>query len=81
MNTSRSTHPPITLRRWTEQRWLLDNIIRSVGIDWDQPRLSGLPDCARALSEADHDGCPDQGDGTPLAGPLRRTIFQTRRAS
>lgn len=28
---------PIT-RRWTEQRWLVDNVIRSVGIDWDQPR-------------------------------------------
>jgi len=28
---------PIT-RRWTEQRWLIDNVIRSVGIDWDQPR-------------------------------------------
>lgn len=28
----------IVMRRWTEQRWLLDNIIRSVGIDWDQPR-------------------------------------------
>lgn len=28
---------PVT-RRWTEQRWLIDNIIRSVGIDWDQPR-------------------------------------------
>lgn len=28
----------ISTRRWTEQRWLLDNIIRSVGIDWDQPR-------------------------------------------
>jgi len=28
----------IVTRRWTEQRWLLDNIIRSVGIDWDQPR-------------------------------------------
>jgi hypothetical protein len=26
------------MRRWTEQRWLLDNIIRSVGLDWDQPR-------------------------------------------
>lgn len=25
-------------RRFTEQRWLLDNIIRSVGMDWDQPR-------------------------------------------
>jgi dipeptidyl aminopeptidase/acylaminoacyl peptidase len=28
---------PVT-RRWTEQRWLVDNVIRSVGIDWDQPR-------------------------------------------
>ena len=32
------TPTPIQMRRWTEQRWLLDNIIRSVGIDWDQPR-------------------------------------------
>ncbi len=30
-------HAPVT-RRWTEQRWLVDNVIRSVGIDWDQPR-------------------------------------------
>ncbi len=28
---------PIT-RRWTEQRWTLDNTIRTVGMDWDQPR-------------------------------------------
>jgi dienelactone hydrolase len=28
----------IVTRRWTEQRWLIDNIIRSVGVDWDQPR-------------------------------------------
>src|SRR5256712_8658787 len=28
---------PLT-RRWTEQRWLIDNTIRSVGVDWDQPR-------------------------------------------
>jgi dienelactone hydrolase len=28
---------PLT-KRWTEQRWLLDNTIRSVGMDWDQPR-------------------------------------------
>lgn len=26
------------VRRWVEQRWLLDNVIRTVGIDWDQPR-------------------------------------------
>ena len=35
MNT---TSHGIVMRRWTEQRWMLDNIIRSVGIDWDQPR-------------------------------------------
>jgi dienelactone hydrolase len=32
------------VRRFEEQRWLLDNIIRANGIDWDQPRslyLSG----------------------------------------
>lgn len=28
----------MTTRRWTEQRWLLDNTIRAVGMDWDQPR-------------------------------------------
>jgi hypothetical protein len=31
-------HTGIQTRRWSEQRWLLDHIIRSVGIDWDQPR-------------------------------------------
>jgi len=38
-----TTTPPahageILPRRWVEQRWLLDNTIRAVGIDWDQPR-------------------------------------------
>src|SRR5215813_3142256 len=32
------THTGPLTRRWTEQRWLLDNTIRSVGMDWDQPR-------------------------------------------
>ena len=30
-------HGPMT-RRWTEQRWLIDNVIQANGIDWDQPR-------------------------------------------
>jgi len=34
---SKNHGEPVT-RRWTEQRWILDNIIRSVGMDWDQPR-------------------------------------------
>jgi hypothetical protein len=27
-----------TTKRFTEQRWVLDNVIRANGIDWDQPR-------------------------------------------
>jgi hypothetical protein len=26
------------VRRWEAQRWLIDNVIRANGIDWDQPR-------------------------------------------
>src|SRR5690606_33218779 len=26
------------MKRWTEQRWLLDNVITANGCDWDQPR-------------------------------------------
>ena len=37
MKNSQAAGAPHT-RRWTEQRWLVDNVIRSVGIDWDQPR-------------------------------------------
>ena len=29
-------------RRWSEQRWLVDNIIEANGIDWDQPRSQYL---------------------------------------
>jgi dienelactone hydrolase len=32
---------PVT-RRWVEQRWITDNIIRANGIDWDQPRSAYL---------------------------------------
>src|ERR1700721_2356030 len=46
---------PLT-RRWTEQRWVLDNLIQANGVDWDQPRtqywnaacgLQAGPDFAR----------------------------------
>jgi dienelactone hydrolase len=34
----KAAHRGPETRRWVEQRWTLDNIIRSVGMDWDQPR-------------------------------------------
>src|ERR1700693_6501376 len=30
--------PYVSSRRFREQRWLLDNVIRLVGVDWDQGR-------------------------------------------
>jgi dienelactone hydrolase len=37
-SSASDTHAQVVTRRWTEQRWLVDNVIRSVGVDWDQPR-------------------------------------------
>ena len=30
------------MRRWNEQRWLLDSVVQAVGADWDSPRLAHL---------------------------------------
>ena len=30
------------VRRWTAQRWALDNVLRSVGIDWDHDAIASL---------------------------------------
>jgi hypothetical protein len=38
-NVKEATARPMT-RRWTEQRWVLDNVIQANGVDWDQPRTS-----------------------------------------
>src|SRR5438094_9481882 len=44
MNVVRQPQPVLDkrgephVRRFEEQRWLIDNIIRANGIDWDQPR-------------------------------------------
>ncbi|HEY9472317.1 MAG TPA: alpha/beta fold hydrolase [Mycobacteriales bacterium] len=32
-------HPPRGPRRWHEQRWLIDSILRTDGLEWDQPRV------------------------------------------
>jgi dienelactone hydrolase len=37
-NPARPAHRAPLTRRWVEQRWMVDNAIQSVGMDWDQPR-------------------------------------------
>lgn len=44
------------MRRWNEQRWLLDNVIQAVGPDWDAPRLPHLNGALGPESTADING-------------------------
>ncbi len=37
-DVKQSAHGEPVTKRWVEQRWVLDNVIRGVGMDWDQPR-------------------------------------------
>lgn len=41
------------MKRWEEQRWILDAVIRTVGVEWDQGRLGymGAPGGAEAVPE------------------------------
>jgi len=40
------------LRRWADQRWLLDAVIQTVGPEWDQGRLAGLGGIPGGAAEA-----------------------------
>ena len=60
MNRPQQGFPPILdrrgpprVRRFDEQRWLIDNIIRANGIDWDQPQdLAEVRQALPRFSEA-----------------------------
>ena len=45
--------PEPQMRRWTEQRWVIDNTIRSVGVEWDQPRLGNYATACGPQSAGD----------------------------
>ena len=61
------------VRRWKEQRWLMDSVIQAVGMKWDQPRLgyraalTGKPPRRRRVRRA-----------MPEAGPVPRAPCRTR---
>jgi hypothetical protein len=44
---------PPRVRRFSNQRWLLDNIIKANGPEWDQPRLASLVAAIGAEAAAD----------------------------
>jgi dienelactone hydrolase len=53
---SRITKGEPRVRRWNEQRWLVDNVIRANGPDWDQPRTAYLNFPCGMEAHADFEG-------------------------
>ncbi|MBM3344702.1 MAG: alpha/beta hydrolase [Betaproteobacteria bacterium] len=75
-------HSPqgIQTRRWTEQRWLLDNIIRSVGIDWDQPRTISYNTPCGAEANLDFAGIRERVKKYADISPAFETAARRREA-
>jgi dienelactone hydrolase len=70
---------PVT-RRWTEQRWLIDNIIRSVGMDWDQPRSIYLSTPCGPEAAADFAGLRQRITKLADASPAFEAVARRREA-
>lgn len=69
-----------TTRRWTEQRWLIDNVIRSVGIDWDQPRSINYNAPCGPEANADFAGIRERVKKYADISPAFETAAQRREA-
>src|SRR5215467_14234720 len=74
------THKGPVTRRWTEQRWLLDNTIRAVGIDWDQPRSIYLSSPMGPEAQADFAGIRQRITKLADASPAFEAVARRREA-
>jgi dienelactone hydrolase len=70
---------PLT-RRWTEQRWVLDNTIRAVGMDWDQPRSLYLSAPCGPEANADFAGLRQRITKLADASPAFEAVARRREA-
>ena len=69
-----------TTKRFTEQRWALDNIIRANGIDWDQPRSIYLSSPCGVEANADFAAIRARVQKMADIGPGVREHRQAREA-
>jgi dienelactone hydrolase len=70
---------PVT-RRFTEQRWLLDNTIRAVGMDWDQPRSIYLSSPCGPEANADFAAIRQRITKLTDASPAFEAVARRREA-
>jgi hypothetical protein len=71
---------PPHVRRFEEQRWLIDNIIRANGIDWDQPRSLYLSAPCGMEANADFVGIREQVKKMADIGPAFEAVARRREA-
>src|SRR5258708_24486201 len=69
------------VRRFEEQRWLLDNIIRANGIDWDQPRSLYLSGPCGNEANADFAGIRERVKKMADIGPAFEAVAPRRAAN
>ncbi len=69
-----------TTRRFTEQRWLLDNTIRAVGMDWDQPRSIYLSAPCGVEASADFAGLRQRITKLADASPAFEAVARRRES-
>ena len=67
-------------KRFAEQRWAIDNIIRANGIDWDQPRSIYLSACCGVEATADFAAIRNRVQKMADIGPVFETNAKRREA-
>src|SRR5258707_15037153 len=86
MNVIQPPHPVLDkrgephVRRFEEQRWLLDNIIRANGIDWDQPRSLYLSGPCGNEANADFANIRERVKKMADIGPAFEAVARRREA-
>ncbi|MBI2203489.1 MAG: alpha/beta hydrolase [Candidatus Rokubacteria bacterium] len=75
---SKRAGPPVT-RRFTEQRWFIDNTIRAVGMDWDQPRSIYLATPMGPEANADFAGIRQRITKLADASPAFEAVARRRQ--
>jgi dienelactone hydrolase len=68
------------VRRFDEQRWLIDNIIRANGIDWDQPRSIYIQTPCGLEANADFAGIRERVKKMADIGPAFEAVARRREA-
>ena len=69
------------VRRFEEQRWVLDNIVRANGIDWDQPRSQYVSAPCGVEGQADIAGVRERVKKMADIGPAFAAVAKRREAA